>query len=467
MANAWYSSGTVSVENGNGVVTGVNTLFTLNAAPGDVFFGPDDKLYQIAAVTDDTHISIVTRAGQAAYQGSTLSAQPYAIIRNFTNSVNATLASKLTTLLNNWQTREDQFRTWHGGAANGGPSLDGNYPLTDAVGVSQNIACPAKLQLLAGGQVKAWAKAATTANITLSGNQTVDGVALITGDRCFVKDQSTGSQNGIYVVAAGAWSRASDFDVSADAFPQCLIPVEQGTTNADTIWMMTTNAPITLGSTTLAFTKVYPDPLKANVAGSASQAFSTAALTTNVPYSNTVTDRLGFRLITAGSTPWWNLGIAMNGDMTFDHLNGVNAERMRLATNGNVLIGTATDNGAGSKLQVNGGITATNLNMAEVSNTGNHKFLFSNGSSAANNLLFAGSADGHAYIQSYTGDGITGAQSLALQYLDGSVLIGTTTDNGSSAKLQVAGGITATLPTSSAGLPAGAMWRNGNVVNIV
>ena len=49
-------------------------------------------------------------------------------------------------------------------------------------------------------------RATTTANITLSGTQTVDGVALVVGNRVLVKNQSTASQNGIYVVASGAWT---------------------------------------------------------------------------------------------------------------------------------------------------------------------------------------------------------------------------------------------------------------------
>jgi hypothetical protein len=70
-------------------------------------------------------------------------------------------------------------------------------------------------------------RAATTANITLSGTQTVDGVALAVGDRVLVKNQSTPSQNGIYVVAAGAWTRATDLDAPAE-FTNATVLVRQG-----------------------------------------------------------------------------------------------------------------------------------------------------------------------------------------------------------------------------------------------
>jgi hypothetical protein len=107
-----------------------------------------------------------------------------------------------------------------------------------------------------GLDFKASVKAATTANIAaLSGEQTIDGVALVAGDRVLVKDQSTASQNGIYVVAVGVWSRSSDADntpgIEITAGMYCF--VEQGTTNADSGWVLTTDGPITLGTTSLAF----------------------------------------------------------------------------------------------------------------------------------------------------------------------------------------------------------------------
>lgn len=97
-------------------------------------------------------------------------------------------------------------------------------------------------------------KVATTANLAaLSGLLTVDGVALVAGDRVLVKDQVTASQNGIYIAAAGAWVRSIDADSNTDVTPGMTVPVEQGTTLADTIWELTTNGTITLGTTALVF----------------------------------------------------------------------------------------------------------------------------------------------------------------------------------------------------------------------
>ena len=94
--------------------------------------------------------------------------------------------------------------------------------------------------------------AATTANITLSAEQTIDGVTT-SASRVLVKNQSTASGNGIYVSAAGAWSRASDANtgtsVSGSAF------VTGGTVNAGSTWAVSTAQPITLGTTSIAYTQ--------------------------------------------------------------------------------------------------------------------------------------------------------------------------------------------------------------------
>lgn len=97
----------------------------------------------------------------------------------------------------------------------------------------------------------------TTANITLSGLATRAGgdwsVALTAGDRVLVKDQTSAATNGIYIAAAGAWARSTDADASAEVTPGMLVTVEAGPTLADTVWELTTNGPIVLGTTALTF----------------------------------------------------------------------------------------------------------------------------------------------------------------------------------------------------------------------
>lgn len=100
-----------------------------------------------------------------------------------------------------------------------------------------------------GLDVKLSVKAATTANITLSATQTIDGVALVANDRCLVKNQTLSQENGIYIVQSGAWTRATDNDSSTDYHGGCYTFVEQGTANADSGWVVTTDGTITVGTT--------------------------------------------------------------------------------------------------------------------------------------------------------------------------------------------------------------------------
>ncbi|TIV70588.1 MAG: DUF2793 domain-containing protein [Mesorhizobium sp.] len=113
---------------------------------------------------------------------------------------------------------------------------------------------------VAGLSWKQAVRAATTGAGTLASSfengDTVDGVVLATGDRILIKNQSTGSENGIYTVnASGAPTRATDADSGAELV-NASVYVSEGTTNADTQWTCTTNAPITVGSTSLAFAQL-------------------------------------------------------------------------------------------------------------------------------------------------------------------------------------------------------------------
>lgn len=106
-----------------------------------------------------------------------------------------------------------------------------------------------------GLAIKAPVRAATTANVTLSGEQTIDGVAVTAGDRVLVKDQSTGAQNGIYVVSTGTWLRAADFDSGRDITKGTLVFVTDGNANGSKQWRVTSLSPI-IDSTTISFTEL-------------------------------------------------------------------------------------------------------------------------------------------------------------------------------------------------------------------
>ena len=101
-------------------------------------------------------------------------------------------------------------------------------------------------------------RVATTANVTIGGpGATIDGVSLSSGDRVLVKNQSTASQNGIYVWngAASTMTRATDADSSTEVTAGMFVFVEEGTVNADNGFVLTTDGSITVGSTSLTFTQ--------------------------------------------------------------------------------------------------------------------------------------------------------------------------------------------------------------------
>ena len=109
-------------------------------------------------------------------------------------------------------------------------------------------------------EYKAPVRVASTANITIASalinGSTIDGVVVATGDRVLLKDQSTGSQNGIYVVvASGAAMRAGDADTSAEVMSGMTMFVSEGTANGGAVFTLTTANPIVLGTTALVFSR--------------------------------------------------------------------------------------------------------------------------------------------------------------------------------------------------------------------
>jgi len=95
---------------------------------------------------------------------------------------------------------------------------------------------------------------ATSANVALSGTQTIDGVSLNIDDRVLVKAQTDATENGIYLVKAGAWVRALDFvdgSVTSGAFTF----IEEGDLLHDTGWVLSTAGTIIVGTTELTFTQ--------------------------------------------------------------------------------------------------------------------------------------------------------------------------------------------------------------------
>jgi hypothetical protein len=168
---------------------------------------------------------------------------------------------------------------------------------------------------------KASCVAATTVNITLSGTQTIDGVALIAADRCLVKNQTAPADNGIYVVAAGAWARSADMNAWLEV-PGAFAFIEQGTTQADTGWVCTSNAGGTLGTTAITFVQF---------AGAGSYTASTGLTLTGTAFSLTAPVTVAL-----GGTNATSAGIA-----SFNNITGYTAAGATGTTSTNLVFSTS------------------------------------------------------------------------------------------------------------------------------
>lgn len=194
--------------------------------------------------------------------------------------------------------------------------------------------------LVTGLAWKQAVRAATTANGTLASafanGQTIDGVTLATGDRILIKNQSSASENGIYIVAAsGAPSRASDADSSAE-IAGATVSVREGTANADTQWTCTNNSGITIGSTSIVF---------AQMSGAGTYSATGGVVLTGNQFSADA-GTSGHKLVWADGANVWSAGHTFLANPTIGAGSGARAALV----NG----GSGTGEGAALQLQQGG-----------------------------------------------------------------------------------------------------------------
>lgn len=136
---SWLRAGVVAVTNGSKDVHGIGTSWSMLRS-GDVFFLSSNRgaIYEVDRAIDDTHLVLTE-----TYQGATASDQQYAIIQQFNNTPNATLAAQIAKLLAEMAARDAQLTAWATGSTTGGPNGNGFYPFTTITGDTILVPCPA------------------------------------------------------------------------------------------------------------------------------------------------------------------------------------------------------------------------------------------------------------------------------------------------------------------------------------
>jgi hypothetical protein len=176
--------------------------------------------------------------------------------------------------------------------------------------------------LVAGLRTRAVARVGSTANVViaseLENGDTIDGVTLVTGDRVLLKNQSTASQNGLYiVVASGAASRDTEFDTIEELAGQ-LILISEGSANADDLYLCTTDTSATLGSSTISYTQVFPTSGGTVTSVAVADSGSSEFTVTGSPITSSGTISLAINTINATK-----IGTGSVDNTEFDYLAGV------------------------------------------------------------------------------------------------------------------------------------------------
>jgi len=248
--------------------------------------------------------------------------------------------------------------------------------------------------LVAGLRTRIITRVSTTANIDLTADlqntDTLDGITLATNDKVLVKNQTDSTENGIYdVVASGTATRNTDYNTVAKLAGQLVI-VQEGSTNADTIYLCTTDSSGSIGSTNITFSQVQPQNTGTVTSVAVADSGSSEFTVTGSPITASGTINLAVNSIDATK-----IG---NGDVDNTELSYVNGVTSAIQTQINGKLANVSEDSTpqlGGQLDVNGNaIGDGTLELLKFVET----------ASAVNEFTITNNATGNNPILSATGD---------------------------------------------------------------
>ena len=405
-----FTSGTSLLEVGNVKLTGTanaaNVIVTTLTNTRVTFAGTDSKLVDDANLT--YNVSLKTLSSDLFTGTLTTNAQPnvtsVGVLTSVTVSGDATVQGNVKTDNIRANGTGITMTAGTGGSITlvpeGAGTVDVSGKKITGVGAptqSTDAATKGYVDATAQGlDVKNSVRAATVGDSGLSGLAAVDGVTIVSGDRILVRAQTDAEDNGIYVAAAGAWSRSVDTDATGKITGGTFTFVEQGTLYADTGWVVTSDSPITLDTTPINWTQFSgagaytADGTKAmSLDGGA---FSVKINTTTMAFDGSgnlkVSDTATFVTPNIGAATGSSLDIA-TGNLTANVVlaNAVSIQNSGNITGANVISGTTLTGTLSTASQPNITSVGTLANLTVTANTNLNGNVYISNATAGNGIF--------------------------------------------------------------------------------